>query len=142
MDKTELNKKIIKTLKKMGYEPKLDEDQDIGFYYQMKWVYVFVNTDDKNEVSSVCVSLSRIYKLDSMNLEERTGILIVSNDLSQERRLTKVTVDLELDCVNAHAQFLYTGDKALEQYLVRLLGRDEFGDVSSTFSRRMKAITE
>lgn len=137
-----MNKKIIKTLKKMGYEPKLDEDQDIGFYYQMKWVYVFVNTDDKNEVSSVCVSLSRIYKLDSMNLEERTGILIVSNDLSQERRLTKVTVDLELDCVNAHAQFLYTGDKALEQYLVRLLGRDEFGDVSSTFSRRMKAITE
>ena len=142
MDKTELNKKIIKTLKKMGYEPKLDEDQDVGFYYQMKWVYAFVNTDDEDEASSICVSMSRIYKLDSIDLEERTGLLIISNDLSQERRLTKVTVDLEHECVNAHSQFLYTGDKALEQYLVRLLGRDEFGDVASTFSRRMKVITE
>lgn len=142
MDKTELNKKIIKTLKKMGYEPMLDEDQDVGFYYQMKWVYVLVNTNDKDEASSICVSLSRIYELDSMNREERTGLLIISNDLSQERRLTKVTVDLEHECVNAHSQFLYTGDKALEQYLVRLLGRDEFGDVLSTVSRRMSAITE
>jgi len=36
MNKTELNKKIVKILKKMGYTPKLDEDQDVGFYYQMK----------------------------------------------------------------------------------------------------------
>ena len=142
MDKTELNKKIFKTLKKMGYEPKLDEDQDIGFYYQMKWVYVFVNTDDGDKVFSICVSLSRIYKLDPIDREERTGLLIISNDLSQEKRLTKVTVDLEHECVNAHSQFLYTGDKAMEQYLVRLLDRYEFGNVSSTFNRRMRTITE
>lgn len=142
MNKTELNKKIIKTLKKMGYVPKLDEDQDVGFYYQLKWVYVLLNTDDEDEVPSICVSMSRIYELDKESKEEKTGVLIICNDLTQEKRLTKVTVDLEHGCVNAHSQFLYTSEKALEQYFELLLSGDELGDVTSTFARRMKSITE
>lgn len=142
MNKTELNKKIIKTLKKMGYVPKLDEDQDVGFYYQLKWVFVLVNTDDEGEVVSICVSMARIYELDNETKGARTGVLIVSNDLSQEKRLTKVTVDLEHGCVNAHSQFLYSSEKALEQYFERLLDSDELGDVTSTFARRMKNLSE
>lgn len=142
MNKTELNKKIVKTLKKMGYAPILDEDQDVGFYYQMKWVYVLVNTNAEDEAVSICVSMSRIYDLDQETKGEKTGVLIVSNDLSQEKRLTKVTVDLEHGCVNAYSQFFYTSEKALEQYFERLLDSDELGDVTSTFSRRMKSLSE
>lgn len=142
MNKTELNKKVVKILKKMGYTPKLDEDQDVGFYYQMKWVYVLLNADDEDVVSSVCVSLAKIYDLDDDAKGEKTGALIISNDLSQEKKLTKVTVDLERRCVNAHCQFLYTSERALEQYLERLLSRDELGDVSSAFSRRMKTLAD
>lgn len=142
MKKTELNKKIIKTLKKMGYEPILDKDQDVGFRFQLKWVYVLVNTNDEDEASSICVSLSRIYDIDKESKEERMGVLIVSNDLSQEKMMTKVTVDLEHGCVNAHSHFLYTSEKALEQYFERLLDRNELGDVSSTFSKRLKSLME
>jgi len=103
---------------------------------------VLLSADDEDEVSSVCVSLAKIYDLDEDAKGEKTGALIISNDLSQEKRLTKVTVDLEHGCVNVHSQFFYTSEKALEQYFDRLLDRDELGDVTSTFARRMKSLSE
>ena len=143
MNKTEVNKKIVKVLKKMGYVPKIDEDNDVGFRYQLKWVYVLVTSDDeKEEHPLLCVSLTRIYEFDNNSKEEKAGALIISNDITQEKALTKVTVDLKRGFVNAHAMVMYTNEKAMELHFEKTLSCDEFGNVSSEFRRRMTYLPE
>lgn len=142
MNKTDVNKKIVKVLKKMGYVPKIDEDNDVGFRYQLKWVYVLMSSDDEEEHPLICVSLTRIYEFDNDSKEEKTGALIISNDMTQEKALTKVTVDLKRGFVNAHAMMMYTSEKAMELHLEKILSRDEFGNVSSEFRRRITYLTE
>lgn len=143
MNKTEVNKKIVKVLKKMGYVPKIDEDNDVGFRYQLKWVYVLVTSgDEEEEHPLICVSLTKIYEFDNDSKEEKVGALIISNDMTQEKALTKVTVDLKRGFVNAHAMMMYINEKSMELHLEKILSRDEFGDVSSEFRRRMAYLPE
>ena len=138
MNKTEMNEKIAKMLTRMGYAPQLNEDNDVFFRYQLKWVNVLVLSDDYEVHPLLSVSLARIYELDDDNMEERTGALIISNDITYEKTLTKVTVDLNIGVVNAYGIVMYTSERALKLYFEALLSGNELGNVSSEFRRRME----
>lgn len=138
MNKTEMNEKIAKMLTRMGYAPQFNEDNDVFFRYQLKWVNVLVLSDEYEEHPLLSVSLARIYELDDDNMEERTGALIISNDMTYEKTLTKVTVDLNIGVVNAYGTVMYTSERALKLYFEALLSGNELGNVSSEFRRRME----
>lgn len=138
MNKTEINEKIVKVLTKMGYAPQLNEDNDVFFRYQLKWVQVLVLSDEYEEHPLLKVILARIYELDDDNIEERMGALIVSNCMTYEKTLTKVIFDLNFGVVNAYGTVVYTSERALKLYLEALLSGNELGNVTSEFRRRME----
>ena len=142
MNKSEVNKKIVKVLNKMGYMPEIDEDQDVRLMYQMKTLFVLVRTSEEDVPPMVCITMGKIYEVEESDKNEKTGALIVCNELTREKSLTKVTVDLKYGFVNAICQFLYTGEKALEQFFDCAFSSDELGNVSSEFQRRMNSLSE
>ena len=64
--------------------------------------------------------------------------MIISNDMTYEKTLTKVTVDLNIGVVNAYGTVMYTSERALKLYFEALLSGNELGNVSSEFRRRME----
>ena len=138
MNKTEINEKIVKVLTKMGYAPQLNEDDDVSFRYQLKWVHVLVLSDEYEEHPLLNVSLLRIYELDDNTIREKRGALIVSNCMTYEKTLTKVVFDLKYGVVNAYSTVMYTSERALKLYLEALLSGNELGNVTSEFRRRME----
>ena len=142
MNKSEVNKKIVKVLNKMGYMPEVDEDEDVRLMYQMKTLFVLVRTGENDVPPVICVMMGKIYEVDESNKNEKTGALIVCNELTREKALTKVTIDLKYGLVNAICQFLYIGEKALEQFFDCAFGSDELGNVSSEFQRRMNSLSK
>ncbi len=130
MDKKEL---IIKLLKEMGLLPKVDDDGDIVFRYQMKDVFVTTNDEDDKYVT---VALAHFYNI----REEDVPIaLTVCNKLTREMKIMKVFADNTLEYVSASCEFFYTNEDSLEynlNYSLRILGF-----VYSLFKKNMKELS-
>ena len=130
MTKQEL---IISTLEKMGYQPKVDEDGDVSFRYQMKYLYVMNSEKEEPFVTVLFPQFT--------DVEDGKELLVlgVCNKLTRDLKLAKVYIDRTFKNVSASCDFYYTNEESLEDNLknslhvlgaIRTLFRKELSELS------------
>ena len=123
MTKQEL---IINTLEKMGYSPTVDDDGDVMFRYQMKYLYV-MNT--RNDESFVTLLLPQFNEVED---GKELLVLGVCNKLTRDLKLAKVYIDRSFKNVSASCDFYYVNEEhsatemaAVEEFLAE---REKFNN--------------
>jgi hypothetical protein len=130
MTKQEL---IISTLEKMGYQPKVDEDGDVSFRYQMKYLYVMNSEKEEPFVTVLFPQFT--------DVEDGKELLVLGacNKLTRDLKLAKVYIDRTFKNVSASCDFYYTNEESLEDNLknslhvlgaIRTLFRKELSELS------------
>ena len=110
----EKNKQLVmKVLKDMGYEPKLDSDQDIRLCMEMKEFYFFM--PDEEEECYVNIVLPQF-----TGIKEGKEILALAtcNIMTRDMKLLKVYVEKNHESVSASCDFIYTDEDSLKQNIV------------------------
>ena len=116
MTKKEL---IVKVLEDMGFKPHEDNDGDVAFRYQMKYILGIVG--DESEQYFVLV-MPQFYEIE--NGEEHIA-LAACNKITRDLKLVKVYVDQTLKNVSANCEFYYTDEESLKNNIensLRILG--------------------
>ena len=116
MTKKEL---IVKVLEDMGFKPHEDNDGDVAFRYQMKYILGIVG--DESEQYFVLV-MPQFYEIE--NGEEHIA-LAVCNKITRDLKLVKVYVDQTFKNVSANCEFYYTDEESLKNNIensLRILG--------------------
>ena len=116
MTKKEL---IVKVLEDMGFKPHEDNDLDVAFRYQMKYILGIVG--DESEQYFVLV-MPQFYEIE--NGEEHIA-LAVCNKITRDLKLVKVYVDQTFKNVSANCEFYYTDEESLKNNIensLRILG--------------------
>lgn len=111
---------IMAALRRMGFEPKIDEDGDIKMKLEIKTVYFFV--DDTDEEPFVSVSMPQFM---SIKEGEDMKYLAACNKMTRSTKLVKVFVDQTFQSVSATCDFYYTSLKGLAsniETVLRILG--------------------
>lgn len=99
MTKREL---VINMLEFMGYKPKVDNDGDVMFRFQLKTLYVLGTQEE--ESNYLLVMLPQLYEMDD---GEEIKTLTVCNKLTRDIKLAKVYVDSTFKNVSASCEFYY-----------------------------------
>jgi hypothetical protein len=116
MTKKEL---IVKVLEDMGFKPHEDNDGDVAFRYQMKYILGIVG--DESEQYFVLV-MPQFYEIE--NGEEHIA-LAACNKITRDLKLVKVYVDQTFKNVSANCEFYYTDEESLKNNIensLRILG--------------------
>lgn len=116
MNKKEL---IVKVLEDMGFKPHEDNDGDVAFRYQMKYILGIVG--DESEQYFVLV-MPQFYEIE--NGEEHIA-LAACNKITRDLKLVKVYVDQTFKNVSANCEFYYTDEESLKSNIensLRILG--------------------
>ena len=129
----EKNQMIKEVLQKMGVNVKYDEDGDLLLRFQMKYIYVAANEEQKY-VSLVFPSFMEVDE------DEMTSTLIVCNKMTREIKLLKVFMNQSLDSVSASCEFFYTDCSSLENSLRKAL--DIISVVRTLFRRTKKKLSQ
>ena len=117
---------VLKTLRCIGYEPKLDEDGDIEFMFQLKKVFVIVRDDAEHFAMLFFPEVSEI--IDGKELE----VLATCNKVNRDYKGVKLVVDSTHRYVQASCEFFYTDANALEMCLRE--GLTQISAIRSVFS--------
>lgn len=126
---------VVKTLESMGYKPKIDDDGDVMFHYQMKLIYILgTQMEDKNYLVVMFPQFSKIKE------GEEIKTLTVCNKLSRDITLTKVYIDNTLENVSASCEFFYCDEECLAMQLDESLRR--IGQIRSTYKKLMTEFDE
>ena len=130
MTKQEL---IINTLEKMGYSPTVDDDGDVMFRYQMKYLYV-MNT--RNDESFVTLLLPQFNEVED---GKELLVLGVCNKLTRDLKLAKVYIDRSFKNVSASCDFYYVNEEALEDNLKQSL--QLLGSIRTVFRKELSELS-
>jgi hypothetical protein len=130
MTKQEL---IISTLEKMGYQPKVDEDGDVSFRYQMKYLYVMNSEKEEPFVTLLFPQFT--------DVEDGKELLVLGacNKLTRDLKLVKVYIDQTFKNVSASCDFYYTDEEALEDNLKR--GLHILGAIRTLFRKELSELS-
>ena len=112
MTKKEL---IVKVLEYMGFKPHEDNDGDVAFRYQMKYILGIVG--DESEQYFVLV-MPQFYEIE--NGEEHIA-LAACNKITRDLKLVKVYVDQTFKNVSANCEFYYTDEESLKNNIEKSL---------------------
>lgn len=126
--------KILQILEEMGYCPKVDEDNDIIFRFQLKAVYFSIIDDDEPDQTMV---LGSFYDIDE---EDAVRTLVVCNKMNRELRHIKVFMNPDMKGVSAMYQFIFTDDDTARTNIE--LGLKLFSCVRTMFSKDVDELTE
>ncbi len=105
MTKKEL---IVKVLEDMGFKPHEDNDGDVAFRYQMKYILGIVG--DESEQYLVLV-MPQFYEIED---GEEHIALAACNKITRDLKLVKVYVDQTFKNVSANCEFYYTNEESLK----------------------------
>ena len=130
MTKQEL---IINSLEKMGYSPTVDDDGDVMFRYQMKYLYV-MNT--RNDESFVTLLLPQFNEVED---GKELLVLGVCNKLTRDLKLAKVYIDRSFKNVSASCDFYYVNDEALVDNLKQSL--QLLGSIRTVFRKELSELS-
>ena len=130
MNKQEL---IIDTLQKMGYNPEVDDDGDIVFRYQMKYLYVMNTKDDDSFVTLLFPQFREV--------EDGKELLVlgVCNKMTRDLKLAKVYIDRTFKNVSASCDFYYINEESLEDNFKRSLHL--ISSIRTMFNRELKELS-
>lgn len=125
---------IMSVLEKMGYSPKVDNDGDIMFRYQMKAIYVMIGDEEEPYIS---LMLPQFHEFEE---GQETLVLVTCNKMTRELKMAKVFIDQTFKNVSATCEFFYINEEALEQNLRHAL--QIIGVVRSVFRKDMAELSE
>ena len=130
MTKQEL---IINTLEKMGYGPTVDDDGDVMFRYQMKYLYVMNTRNDEPFVTLLLPQFNEV--------EDGKELLVlgVCNKLTRDLKLAKVYIDRSFKNVSASCDFYYVNEEALEDNLKQSL--QLLGSIRTVFRKELSELS-
>ena len=131
MTKKEL---MMSVLERMGYPPKIDDDGDIMFCYQLKTIYVLTGDEEETYISMM---LPQFYEIEE---GKETVVLAVCNKMTRELKLAKVYVDQTFKNVTATCEFFYANEESLELNIRRSL--ELLGVVRGIFRRDLDELSE
>lgn len=131
-----MNKKemIVSILEKMGYNPEIDSDGDILFYYQIKTIYVLIG--DEND-SFVTMMLPQFHEIED---GEESLALAICNKMTREIKMAKVFVDQTFKSVSSTCEFYYANEESLEKNLHHSL--QVLGVVRSAFRNNKEELSD
>ena len=112
MTKKEL---IVKVLEDMGFKPHEDNDGDVAFRYQMKYILGIVG--DESEQYLVLV-MPQFYEIED---GEEHIALAACNKITRDLKLVKVYVDQTFKNVSANCEFYYTDEESLKNNIEKSL---------------------
>ena len=124
----------MSVLEKMGYSPKVDNDGDIMFRYQMKAIYVMIGDEEEPYIS---LMLPQFHEFEE---GQETLVLVTCNKMTRELKMAKVFIDQTFKNVSATCEFFYINEEALEQNLRHAL--QIIGVVRSVFRKDMAELSE
>lgn len=124
---------IISALEKMGYSPTVDDDGDVMFRYQMKYLYV-MNT--RNDESFVTLLLPQFNEVED---GKELLVLGVCNKLTRDLKLAKVYIDRSFKNVSASCDFYYVNDEALADNLKQSL--QLLGSIRTVFRKELSELS-
>lgn len=130
MTKQEL---IISILEKMGYHPEVDNDGDIVFRYQMKYLYVMNTRDDDSFVTLLFPQFREV------ETGKELLVLGVCNKLTRDLKLVKVYIDRTFKNVTASCDFYYINEDSLEDNFKRSLHL--ISSIRTMFNRELKELS-
>ena len=130
MTKQEL---IINSLEKMGYSPTVDDDGDVMFRYQMKYLYVMNTRNDEPFVTLLLPQFNEV--------EDGKELLVlgVCNKLTRDLKLAKVYIDRSFKNVSASCDFYYVNEEALEDSLKQSL--QLLGSIRTVFRKELSELS-
>lgn len=131
MTKREL---VINMLESMGYKPKVDNDGDVMFRFQLKTLYVLGTQEE--ESNYLLIMLPQLYEMDD---GEEIKTLTVCNKLTRDIKLAKVYVDSTFKNVSASCEFYYcNSDDCLQSQFEHSL--NILSQIRSTFFAEIRDI--
>lgn len=110
---------IMEVLENLGYQPRVDEEDDIFIRYQMKTIFFLIRNEDEQYVSVVLPQFADVEE------GEETLTLGVCNKMSRDLKIAKVYIDQTLKNVSASFEFFYTDQQSLAnnvEYALKILG--------------------
>lgn len=110
---------IMEVLENLGYQPRVDEEDDIFIRYQMKTIFFMTRNENEPYVSVVLPQFADVEE------GEETLTLGVCNKMSRDLKIAKVYIDQTLKNVSASFEFFYTDQQSLEnnvEYALKILG--------------------
>lgn len=124
---------IISTLEKMGYSPTVDDDGDVMFRYQMKYLYVMNTGDDEPFVTLLLPQFNEV--------EDGKEVIVlgVCNKLTRDLKLAKVYIDRSFKNVSASCDFYYINEEALEENLKQ--GLHLLGAIRTVFKKELSELS-
>lgn len=107
---------VMTVLRRLGYEPRYDEDGDVKMRFEIKMVYFFVDENDEDKFVNVCMP-------QFMSIEEGKDMkyLAACNKMTRDTKLVKVFVDQTFQSVSATCDFYYTSQKGLTSNIEKVL---------------------
>lgn len=110
---------IMEVLENLGYQPRVDEEDDIFIRYQMKTIFFMTRNENEQYVSVVLPQFADVEE------GEETLTLGVCNKMTRDLKIAKVYIDQTLKNVSASFEFFYTDQQSLEnnvEYALKILG--------------------
>ncbi len=117
MEKTEM---VKGSLRRLGYEPEIDEDGDVIFMCQMKQFYVGIGSLEDQFLSVVHPVVNVLGEDDPPSLA-----MAVCNRMNRRLKLMKAYVEPKMERVEASVDFYYFDEDSLDtnmQCALELLG--------------------
>ena len=125
---------IIAALKRMGYNPEIDEDGDVYLIYEMKAILFLMDEDNESYCS---VRLIKVYE---MNEEDALKVLAACNKLNRERRVIKTYIEDDFKSISAAYEFYYDDEKSLDNNIEKALAL--LGIIRTLFRRTLVELSE
>ncbi len=110
----EQNQMLKDALQAVGVNAQYDEDGDLYFLYQMKYIYV---TQDEND-QFVSLSFPNFMEVNEDNL---TPAFITCNKITREVKLLKVFMNSNLNGVSAACEFFYSDFESMKNSIQKSL---------------------
>lgn len=125
---------IVEALKRMGYNPEIDEDGDVYLVYEMKAILFLMDDDGESYCS---VRLLKVYEMDE---EDALKVLAACNKLNRERRVVKTYIEEDFKSISAAYEFYYDDNSSLDNNIEKALAL--LGIIRTLFRRTLVELSE
>lgn len=119
---------VLGIIEDLGYQPKVDNDGNLVFKFQLKNIVVNVSEECHNVIMGMALL--------SVEATETMQALVIANELNLNLRYLRLALDSNFEYVYAVYNFIFFDEATAKKDI--MTGLDAFSDVKTTFIDKMR----